>query len=309
MKYIKGILFLSVITFASCYAKTFESLSWQGKNVTVDGNSDDWKIPLRYFDNTSQLNYTFTQDENYIYFAARTTNKTSVQQIMTGGITLEIDTLKRCKSYEWSLKFPVMSMPERGQGPPPMSGNAPGENSEDMPPMPPGEDFNMEDPFKNRPLQAELTGFNGSQEAEVILLDDSSEIKVNYMIDSLDILFYEAAIPISYIYKTSNSVEVKKLINFRISIEESGFPAMMGPPDGDAPGGGNGQNGPPGGVGNSGGGPPGGMGGQSMGGGSGGPGGGGSGGPGGPPSMSSQSQSENCEFVERFNITLKPVKL
>ena len=302
MKYIKGILILTVLTTINCGAKTFDNLSWQGKQVTIDGQSNDWNIPLRYFDNASQLNYTITYDNEYIYFAARTTDKTTLMQIMTGGIKLEIDTVKKSKNYQWSVKYPVMEQRRMHDGPP-MHDNMTDEASGNMPPMPPGDDMERRDPFQNRMEKAELSGFNESSEPETVTIDAKSKIKIKYRIDSLEVLFYELAIPIASIFPLPRTTEVEKLLNIKINIEESNFPFMMGPPDGDTPRVGNGQNGPPGGVGNPGGSPSG-MGRQNMSGGPGGPGGGGPGGPGTPPSMS--SESEKCEIIERFNITLNP---
>ncbi len=294
---------LLVLLFSTCNGKMYDQIKWQSSEVIVDGVPDEWEVPLKYFDKTSQLAYEFSNDRDAVYFAASTTDKTTIKQILTGGLKFEIDTNGKGKEYPFALTYPVRPRHPGGMGGmhgPPPGGGMPPEGG-----MMDGEPGNF-DPsnHENAPRmemqsEMELYGFSGlTDTTEVVAITENSDIQAHLqMADSIDYLFLEIKIPFSTFYKNQIvAQDSNKVYNIKLTLMESTMPQMGG-------------NGPQmGGQGGS----SGGMGGPGMGGG---PGGGGPGGMGGGPGMGgappqgmmdSDSQSEeNCEVITKIQLTYK----
>ncbi len=300
---------LLILSLSACSGKMYDQIVWQDSEVIIDGEAEEWDVPLKYFDKTAQLAYTFSDDKTAIYFAASTTDKTTIKQILTGGLKLEIDTTGKGKDYTFALTYPVRPMHPGGMGGmhgPPPGGGMPSEGG--MPPeggmtgSEPG-DF---DPSKhqgppNMEMQSnmEISGFNGlTDTSEVITISDDSDIQAHLqMADSVDYLFMEVKIPFATFYKEQLAAKDSNLVySIKLTLMESSMPQMGGNgPQMGGQGAGPGMGGPGmGGPGGMGGGPGGMGGGPGMG--------------GAPPQgmMDSDSQSEkNCEIITKIQLTYK----
>lgn len=289
-----------LLTLTGCAPKVYTTLSWQDKPVQVDGQSNEWEIPVRYFDKTTQLNYEFTNDAENLYFVARTADQTTIQQVLMSGITLSLDTLPKSKDYPFTLQFPVHSFPNFNQGSSgnmqqgPPSGGTPPQSMDGNMPEPPGEGNFAQ--FGDGPSEIKLGGFNHIKgDPTLVAMENAHGIYANCATDSLDILFYELVIPFKTFIRGGLTAEDSLMVfSCEITIEGGGMPEQQGPQGG---GGNSGMSGPPGGGG--------GMGGGMMGG----PQGGGPGMGGGMPSGGgmddAQSNSDKCEIYVTFSPAIK----
>ncbi len=82
--FIVGLLFLSLIGCSSSEMMLSNSVE---SKIIVDGNQDDWKGRLKYFED-EQAAIGFQNDEDNLYFCLVTSNKSSVMKIMSMGLTV-----------------------------------------------------------------------------------------------------------------------------------------------------------------------------------------------------------------------------
>ena len=253
---IKTILPMVFLGMVACSQKTYQSIGWQSTPIEVDGLSPEWNLPLKEYDPKLKLNYQFTNDSENLYFCARVSDESVAQQLVRGGLKLELDTLESSKDFPFSISYPVM------QGPPqPMArdGEMPTGEKPEQPDF--STDSNREKPeqmdFQPQLLSANeisLKGFNQLQQPQNVPFDKTNGIIAQHYTDEQGILFYELAIPFKTFYKTKIMAQ-DTLTVFSCNIS-------MSSPQGDRPAptsGGNdsGMGGPP--PGGMGGPPPGGM--------------------------------------------------
>ncbi len=283
----KGIFSLvTIISLMACSQQIYHTINWQINPVMVDGISKEWKIPLKNYDSSLKLNYEFSNDNKNLYFAARTSDQSTIQQIMHDGLSIELDTVYGDNSYPFSIKYPVMQGPPQmepqngqnslqlGAGKPNMNTN---QNSTDTNKMPQDFQSGQNNNFFQIPAkEIMLFGFNGIEEDSVTVpFSKTNGIFAQYSTDSEGILFYEIVIPFNTFFKPEISAnDTTTIFSCRLTVESMGGAGM---PAQDSQGG---MGGPPPGSGMSGG--PGGPPPGSM-----------NGGPGGGPGMGDGPQMNN----------------
>lgn len=222
------------IVFLSCSSKTYDGLKWQSKKVTIDGDIEEWQVPLKYFDNTTQLNYEFSNDNENLYFAAKTAKESTVRQILMSGLTIEIDTSDEEGYYPFGLRYPAERKLIKAKEPktPEEFDMAKDHDKEPNKKIP--EDFNNINFSETQFTEIELHGFaNREDEEEIVSLSEASGILSKVDIDSTDVLFFEAIIPFETFYKDHISlVDTSVIFRFKISTENIQFSSMHGPPAG-----------------------------------------------------------------------------
>ncbi len=228
---------LFILLISGCSHKVYMGTRWQNSEIKVDGKEDDWDVPLKEYDKTAQLNYEVSNDRTNLYFAARTTDKTTIQKIMMAGLKIEIDTFAKSDGYPFSLKFPVMGRPmmgERGGFP----GNGPmgdfqgqGDENSERPQRPDMNQPNDNPMFMEQQDNIQLFGFNDLKEETSVKISDASGIRVKCERDSLNVLFYEAVIPFNTFYNKENITPFDTLgiLSFKITLESTGMPGMGDP--------------------------------------------------------------------------------
>jgi hypothetical protein len=267
------ILFGIIVFISACSPKaTFQS-GWQTTPVTVDGNPSEWRIPLRFYDSDTKLNYTLSNDDEKIYLCVRIVDELSQAKVVRNGINIWFDTLAK-KNKKVGILFPVpdRTADEDQADASRSSGSHHGGGKK------PGSDLDaIKKKFLQQANQMQLTGFKSGIPDFLAASQNDYGINVSINWDVNNIMIYEAVIPFKTFYKPA-LVAKDSLRNFDFSMTIHGFPAPEKKDDGSSSGGGGGGMGG-GGMGGSGGG----MGGAGggMGGAGGGRGGGGMGGGGG----------------------------
>jgi hypothetical protein len=110
-KIFRSIVFFSLTLLACCAPPYVYTASWQGKPVVIDGQTNDWEVPLRFFDEKTRLNYTITNDADNLYICVRATDDENVNGITRRGLQLWIDTTGK-KGKQVGILFPVIQKSE-----------------------------------------------------------------------------------------------------------------------------------------------------------------------------------------------------
>ena len=105
-------LIVFLVLLSACSHKTIFKNQWQSSTVIVDGNGEDWKFPLRYFDSESKLNYTISNNAENLFICIRTSDKTALTKITQAGMQIWIDTLGKNNKHI-GVEFPLSAI-ERG---------------------------------------------------------------------------------------------------------------------------------------------------------------------------------------------------
>src|ERR1700756_5050940 len=96
----------SLILFFACSPKALYQTSWQSTPVVADGNASEWRIPLRFYDSDTKLNYTLSNDDEKIYLCVRIVDELSQAKVMRNGLNIWFDTLAK-KNKQCGILFPV----------------------------------------------------------------------------------------------------------------------------------------------------------------------------------------------------------
>ena len=208
--------FISVIFIAcllsSCSEKIYNSSSWQGNKVTVDGNILEWSNPLRFYDQETGISYAISNDHYNLYFCCSISNESRQIKILRAGLEFGIDTLGK-KSFAVAMKYPVGNISQTDmkansfQQARPDAGNKPDRSS-----------FKLKLLAEAREIQ--LVGFKPKVE-KVIPLSSQNNTGISAVInfDANGIMNYEAVIPFSTFYKNElTPSDSGKIFNYRIKV-------------------------------------------------------------------------------------------
>jgi hypothetical protein len=191
-----------LLLICSCSQPVYTSL-WQTAQVKADGNPTEWSKPLKHYDATTKLQFTFSNDLQNMYVCIRATDETAQQKILKGGLELWIDTTGNTKE-RIGIKFPL---PEAEAKSAQRNENRQEEISRDT---------RSKKKFRSDKTEMELVGFKGAA-GGVMPIKNIYGIATNINMDSLDILTYEAIIPFKTFFKDSLSArDSLKVIGLKI---------------------------------------------------------------------------------------------
>ncbi|SEV87606.1 hypothetical protein SAMN05428988_0017 [Chitinophaga sp. YR573] len=108
MRIISCLLFSISLTFFTgrTLAQT-PSNSWAVVPVTADGMLNEWKTPLRYFDDRTHLAYEISNDLTNLYVAVSTMDEATQVSIMRTGISLGVN-IKGKKKINTAVTYPLI---------------------------------------------------------------------------------------------------------------------------------------------------------------------------------------------------------
>jgi len=290
-----------LILLVCCSPKVYNTLQWQSKSILIDGQSNEWSNPLRYYDQSSKLSYELTNDDENLYVVFKSKEQSTIIKIMQKGLTFSIDTTKGKGRYPMQFTFPY-------KNPNDLNPFFEDELINNDPMMPPSRytndtlafDHHSNDSiirrkhtnnnFRHSMLKLLVKGINTKKDADSILdMPNSYGIEVAIKKES-QFIFCELKIPFSVLYKNKlSAIDTIKPLFFQVQLKAIEPPiGLHHPPKDYQMSGSHGK-----------------MGGGNMGSPPGGGGGGmrpppGSGGGFGPPPSNSEINSQNNENVIRF---------
>jgi hypothetical protein len=189
-------IFIVLIIVASCSSSVYQG-TLQSKPVVIDGNPNDWSLPLRFIDTKTGLQYNVTNDETNLYVCVRAVEQPLQMKIVKSGLQLWIDPSGKNKETV-GIKFPLggnmLRQPAtKNMQPASLQKNEPG---------------TMEQAryYQSEGAQITLTGFKTEYNGTFIS-SELKDIKASVNWDEHNIMTYEVAIPIRSFY----NIDTEKL--------------------------------------------------------------------------------------------------
>lgn len=214
----KIILFLS-LSSTSVFAQKADDIQVGNlltPKIKVDGNSNDWTLPLKATNKTTGLSYTIANDAKNLYVVMQAANVNDTRKILMGGITFIINEDGKKKTKEaLTLTYPVITRNSRRVA---FGGGAGGQR-------PTGATFqnmtqeqrdSMQLSFGKRQIEAakdiKIFGFKNVTDTLVSIYNEYS-IKAMANLNDKGVYTYEIAIPLALI-----PVDVNKEFGYSIKL-------------------------------------------------------------------------------------------
>ena len=80
--------------------------------VAVDGQLNDWQIPLKFYDKKTSVAYSIANDDKNLYIVYRISDSLLYHKILRTGMIVQIDTLGK-KDGQLAISFPMPVRPDR----------------------------------------------------------------------------------------------------------------------------------------------------------------------------------------------------
>jgi len=201
------------LNFTSCSKVTYSHLKWQAASTATDGKPDEWKLPLKFYDQESKLNYDISNDKTNLYVIFKITDEFTKAKALRSGIQFAIDVNgKKAFPVTINYTFPLEhTLPLPGE----MVNNP--ETQEEV---------RMQERLHFSQIMLNLSGFKAPVKEGLLSLKNEYGIHGAFDIDKNDILYYELKIPFATFYKeTITAEDTLAPFNFQITLQ------AMQPPD------------------------------------------------------------------------------
>src|SRR5476651_79353 len=103
-----GVLFCGVLAHAQ---EDVSESRWQTDKIVIDGNDNEWNKPLNFFDNSSGLIFTVSNDTKNIYLCFSNNDKAKTGKMMTAGWSLEFFSSEKKRKFDATIVFPKSTDP------------------------------------------------------------------------------------------------------------------------------------------------------------------------------------------------------
>jgi hypothetical protein len=180
------ILFTSLLMFIGCSPKLMPEGHYQDTQIVIDGNIEDWGLPLRFSNPEYSMQYSVTNDARNIYVCVYTKDQTFQRRILKAGMSISFDP-KGEKEKKMSLVFPVKKPDD------PSNTNNNGNLIRYSDVKTTLEELLLKSDYYN------TIGFINFENGQFDIGFQKNNIQVAIKINDDSSLVYEAAIPIKYI--------------------------------------------------------------------------------------------------------------
>ena len=213
-----AVLFFVALLTACSPQEKFQS-SWQSIPVHVDGDPSEWELPLKLYDESTQLNYTLSNDEQNLYLCIRAASERTKQQIIRGGMQFWIDTTGK-KNQQTGIRYPVLAFQRHSERN--SSESTSGTDSEQNASQ---DSRSFHERFLSKEREMTVTGFLSPVSNGLIPIQNIYGIKVSLNWDSSGVMVYEASLPLKLFCESPFSLLKKnKKRTFSFSITTNVVP-------------------------------------------------------------------------------------
>ena len=164
--------------------------SWITSPVKIDGNAQEWKLPLRLYDDNTKLFFGFANDDKNLYLCFQTSDEINQMKIMRAGMKIYLTTKGKDK-HKVSINFPL----EEKASP------APTTNEDTV--QQAFEHRNRRAAFFTKDTLMEVKGF--ATRSGIIPINDNSGINAAINRDDENKLTYEISIPLKELFGSDYS--------------------------------------------------------------------------------------------------------
>jgi hypothetical protein len=106
-----------ILIMALCISAKAQKLSsvqaaavWAPDKVKIDGKLDEWNDSFQAYNKATKLFYTLANDDKNLYLVVKSTDVQNNTKVMSGGITLTINTAdKKKEDNAYSVTFPIVA--------------------------------------------------------------------------------------------------------------------------------------------------------------------------------------------------------
>lgn len=239
MKSVKRIFLICISGFCfACSPRLVEKITWLEPDVDTSGFPSHYKGSRQQYSSVVQVVYVLSNDSNNLYLCLRIPEEKTQMQIMMAGMSIFLDSGKKA-FHDRGIAFPIANEFRNTKPQPGLAEQ--------------NDKTTRRKEFLLQQNTLELWGFNQSVSGR-IPRSDSSKIKVNLHWDSMDVMIYEAVIPLEEFFQPLYGlIDTTAVFNFGITINELKLPnrpqgggmGAGGRPGGGMPGGGMPGGGPP----------------------------------------------------------------
>src|SRR5450631_4021048 len=106
-----SVLISTAFLFCSCSHQLAPVGHYQNESISIDGNINDWVLPLRFSNPDYTMHYSVTNDDKNIYICVYSKSPTWQRRMLKAGMSIYFDS-KGEKNETCALLFPVKKTPE-----------------------------------------------------------------------------------------------------------------------------------------------------------------------------------------------------
>src|ERR1700739_92720 len=197
---------ISVLLLIGCAPAYIYKTNWQTTPVVIDGKTNDWEVPLRFFDTKTKLNYSVSNDAENLYICIRATDDDNVSGITRRGLQIWIDTTGK-RSHQVGILCPI---PKKNGSTLSENGEKHGDNEASGGSEEPTQSYigipdtskltRMHNRFIENAKQMHVSGFKTVPDG-VLALPDIYGINLGVSWNNSNILVYEVSIPLKSFLK------------------------------------------------------------------------------------------------------------
>lgn len=186
---ILSVTFAGFVVYSGCSPKLMPEGHFQDKKVVVDGNINDWGLPLRFSNPEYSMQYSVTNDDKNIYVCVYTKDESFKKRILKAGMSIYFDP-KGEKDKKMSLVFPVKKPDD------------PTDNRSNGDPIRYTDTKSTDQQFLLQSDYYNTVGFLNFENGQFDISYTKNNIQVAIKLNDDSSLVYESAIPVRYILGT-----------------------------------------------------------------------------------------------------------
>ena len=243
MKIITYLFLISIIIVGvtGCSQTPIYKSTWQSTPLKIDGLADDWEGSSMYYNSEAKIMYGITNDNKNLFVKLKVTDEITQRKILFWGLTFWMDTLGK-NNKQLGITSPVKELQQKQREKNTRPGNNLTKKELDRGAF--GKKIN--NAYASGFAKIKLTGFEGGEEPLILTNLNPNGITVLLHIDDMEILRYEAIIPLTLIFSTPEIYLNDTTKYFSYGFETGHLEASMigaksragGSPGGGKPGGG-----------------------------------------------------------------------
>lgn len=100
---------LAIIASSTGVSAQVSSSKWQKQVLTIDGDGSDWGALPRFFNDESNVQYEFRNDDKNLYLILKSTDRTTQIQLLRAGFSIRLK-VKSQPPAKFSIIFPPKNM-------------------------------------------------------------------------------------------------------------------------------------------------------------------------------------------------------
>jgi hypothetical protein len=203
------LLFLtSLLLLTACSSAPLAMSDWQSTPVAIDGKPTDWHLPLNYYDKSSRLQYTISNDSTTLYFCVQAVDFETQMKLLRGGLQIWMDTAGG-KDHQVGMLYPFGAM--QGENTSDRSNAA--QSQQEYDPI-----GRLRRSFLRSQGSIDLNGFKPGV-GYILPLKNPAGILVSIGWDTTtNVLTYEAAIPLATFYHTITAFDAAHPLGFEFTL-------------------------------------------------------------------------------------------